>query len=76
MKTKYKKIGVTVVLLMFAFMACMAGKKSPVTLKNINGYPSGMIDEYCFRGGTSVIRGSVKTTLSSCIPRIILLPGK
>ena len=60
MKTKYKKIGVTVVLLMFAFMACMAGKKSPVTLKSINGYPSGMIDEYCFRGGTSVIRGSVK----------------
>lgn len=60
MKTMYKKIEVTVMLLMFAFMSCMAGKKIPVTLKSINGYPSGMIGEYCFRGGTSVIRGSVK----------------
>lgn len=45
--------------LMLGVAVCWAGKKKTVTLNAIKGYPSGIIDEYCFRGGNAVIRGTV-----------------
>jgi len=50
------KIIITFLLAVLPVTCCM-GKKKPAINATLRGYPSGVIDEYHFHGGTAVVRG-------------------
>ena len=52
-----KKTIITALLAVLTFTCCMAKEKKPAIKATLRGYPSGVIDEYHFHGGTAVVRG-------------------
>lgn len=48
---------ITILLAVLPFACCFANVKPKKVMSTLEGYPSGIIDEYHFHGGTAVVRG-------------------
>lgn len=55
---------------MMLSILCCAAKKKPIVPDTLRNYPSGAIDEYCFRGGKAVVKGTILNAPSAEYPTI------
>lgn len=59
-------------IIMMLSILCCAAKKKPIVPDTLRNYPSGAIDEYCFRGGKAVVRGEIRNAPDTDYPTLQL----